>query len=187
MECCNCFKIIPINKQCFTCYHCGELGCYACGEKIFNKCPGCKNSKNQKVDKLNLIKVMEKNPYHKNRAVIFYKIASLKTNPVEKFHWHNKAAKAGFPFSMDYIGYSYLKGYPETEGIDYKKALIWLTLATENKFKASFFELGKMYEEGLGVEIDVYRANTIFVYGGMLGNEKCRKHIEKKLLSTIKN
>ena len=179
MKCVSCSLTTNVKKQNYLCQHCGEICCYNCGLKTFNLCPTCKEPRSKKVPKDNLLKLLEKNPYHPNRSWIYYSAADDKSlDNKTLFKLYQKAST--IPGAMDYIGYAYYKGFPETGGVDYVKARYWLTMAAENNISNSFFELAKIYDNGLGVPKDPFRASTLLFAGGTLGNKKCRQEFENR-------
>ena len=182
MQCVGCATEISLRLKNYLCFHCGEIACSKCGQEVFKNCPTCRTPRSKRATFNNLIEIIEKEPYHKNRVWIYYTIADNLKDKKLSYKWFLKAAHEGIPSAMDYIGYLYLKGLRGVVKKDYKKALQWLTLSAENGFKHSFFDLAFIYEKGLGVTPDPYRATTIYLVGGLKGCLKCRETTEKRAL-----
>lgn len=184
MRCVACKKEANVKRKNYLCYHCGEISCFECGEKVFKCCPTCGKLASKRPPIKTLLQLVEKNPLHPNRGWIYYSMADrIDKNNKMLFSLYLKAAKCGIPGAMDYVGYSYYRGFKECGGVNYQQALFWLTMAAENNLKVSFYDLAKIYELGLGVPKDPYRATTIYIAGGALGNHKCRKEAEKRLVN----
>ena len=65
-------------------------------------------------------------------------------------------AEAGSCVQQSILGLSFLYGDEVT--VDYREALHWLTLAANQGASRAMLNLGRMYAQGLGVDVDVARA-----------------------------
>lgn len=71
----------------------------------------------------------------------------------ETWNWSIRAAENGHPFSQLNLGTFY-----RDEQHNSKEALKWLYLAAEQEEGMAFFELARMFRQGIGVERDLAQA-----------------------------
>jgi len=183
MSCESCLEEIVFKS--FICVNCGILICYNCQGDIVKKCTSCgvKNKDMTNRQNINsLLKLLENNKKHRNRAIIHTAIASFYFNFKDYdnslFH-HLEAGRLGSPFSQHYLGLSYYKGLINGK-IDYKEAERWFDLASMNGEYFSYYYLGLIYKESLGgIKEDPGKSTSAFVLGFMKGDNKCLKEITK--------
>ena len=81
--------------------------------------------------------------------------------------WYRKAAELGNVYAVYNMGW-YLE---KAENLD--KARACYEQAKEQNMDSAYWSLGRMYEEGLGVEQDLKQAYTLYRQGAKQGNVNC--------------
>jgi TPR repeat protein len=164
-KCRNCQIDLISYGKCSVCYYCGELHCFSCLIKRKNECSCCKktisNSKKRSLDfeTKKLEKVLEKNPKHKNKAIISSTLGRYylsKKDIIKAYRYSLAAANYGIPCDQYYIGcINYYKDYA-----NYQEAHKWFMLAAESKCSEALVMLEHMYNCGIGVKQDKERAKV---------------------------
>ena len=78
-----------------------------------------------------------------------------------------ESADNGSTVSASMLGIFYLNGIEVEQ--DYDKALLYLSLASKERSPRAMANLGRMYEKGLGVAIDLNRAAELYQDSAELG------------------
>ena len=81
--------------------------------------------------------------------------------------WYRKAAELGNVYAVYNMGW-----YLEKAG-NLDKARACYAQAKEQNMDSAYWSLGRMYEEGLGVEQDLKQAYTLYRQGAKQGNVNC--------------
>jgi TPR repeat protein len=96
----------------------------------------------------------------------------VRRNYAEAYRWSEKAASAGEGRAMNLLGVLYATG----NGVhkSYSLARMWWERASPVEFRATF-NLGRLYEQGWGVEPDSAKANQMFSKTKLECDEEARK------------
>ena len=99
----------------------------------------------------------------------------LKGENVHKNHakaakYFKDAAFGGLPEGKYYFGYCYAYGHGVEQ--DSIKSLIWLNRALNDKFYTAYYLLGKMYKDGICVNVNKDKAFEMFQEGDYHNDEK---------------
>ena len=77
------------------------------------------------------------------------------------------AANMGHPLAAFNVGCAYLSGEQGVK-VNYDKAVEYFQIAVDKKMPAAMVNLGKMYQQGLGVNQDILKARNIYSLGASI-------------------
>ena len=95
-----------------------------------------------------------------------------------------EAVKSGDPVAQYKLGMMYLNG---TNGLkqDYVQAFRWFSKSAGKGNSSSMFQLGKLYENGLGVEADIDTAGSWYKAAVEGGSEEAVAYLPKRTKSAV--
>lgn len=87
----------------------------------------------------------------------------------EAIRWFSIGADAGIPLSFHAIGSAY---YQLNQ---YSLAISWYRKAIEHGYGPAYYDLGFMFENGIGVSVDAYMAIMYYKEGAALNDVDCMR------------
>lgn len=101
-------------------------------------------------------------------ANLYLEGQGVQQNSDRAIEYYTQAAEGGSIAAMNTLGLFYLNIKWEQQ--DYTEALKWFERAAENKSMYGYFNLARMYEEGLGVESSQAHAQALLQEASSLGH-----------------
>lgn len=93
----------------------------------------------------------------------------VKLDVKQAIHWYEKAIALGNIDAMNYLGLIYRDGL-DKDKTDYIKAFNLFKLASSRGSDKAYFNLGDMYQNGLGVMVSYNKAIDYYIKAAKMGN-----------------
>ncbi|HBA72794.1 MAG: hypothetical protein A2X82_00025 [Geobacteraceae bacterium GWC2_55_20] len=100
----------------------------------------------------------------------------VEQNSEEAEHWYQKAAYANSAEGQYYLGALYRSNQ------QYHQAVEWISKAADQKYMPALYRLGRMYDIGEGVNIDLAKAYEYFEQAANMGHLFAKREIAVKMI-----
>jgi hypothetical protein len=94
-------------------------------------------------------------------------------------HWYRESSNHGESISSSAIALFYLKGDVVKQDVD--EGIKWMHKAVSQDPRSGYYDLGKVYENGIGVESDLALAQTYYMKADSAGYPVAKRAIQRLL------